>query len=146
MSPRKNNPAALRFAERRRREDDAPKLCTEIPNLRTLRLTIAEQFGAGAFHHVRRILVDRAPALFFVPCGDPRCVDGGHDLTTPVLRALRAGETSFEGSDACSGSLGSSACLRVVHFEGMAEFGAAPSPASPVLGLSRHPRPGYPTV
>jgi hypothetical protein len=139
MSDRRNDIRALRFAERRRREDDAPKLCSEMPTLRNLRLAIAERHGAGEFKHVRPILVDRAPALFLVPCGDPRCVDGGHDLTAAVLRALRAGETSFQGSDGCSGSLGSSVCLRVIHFDCTAEFlGAAPGPAG---GTRRvHPR------
>lgn len=127
MPGRRNSVAALRFADRRRREDDAPTLCSELPTLRSLRLAITELSGAGEYKHVRRIVVDRAPALFLVPCGDPRCVDGGHDLTAPVLRALRAGETSFQGSDECSGSLGSSVCLRVVHFDGTAEFlGAVP--------------------
>jgi hypothetical protein len=69
-------------------------------------------------------MVDRAPALFLVPCGDPRCADGEHDLTTVVMRALRARETSFRGIDECTGSVGSSTCPRVLHFQATAEYRA----------------------
>jgi hypothetical protein len=122
MRYQKNGPAAQRFAERRRREDDAPKLSSQVPTLTSLRLEIEERSGAGGTKHTRRVVLDRAPALFLVPCGDPRCADGEHDLTTPVMRALRARETSFEGTDECSGSLGPSVCRRVLHFDGKAEY------------------------
>ncbi len=123
MYPRKNSPQALRFAERRRREDDAPRLCREMPNLISLQLNIEDRSGiAEGSEHTRRVVVDRAPALFLSPCGDPRCVDGGHDLTNVVMRALRCRETSFQGEDKCSGSLGSSACSRVLRFEAIAVY------------------------
>ena len=93
-----------------------------MPGLVNLRLEIEERFGVSATKHVRHVLIDRAPALFLVPCGDPRCADGEHDLTTTVMRALRARETSFQGSDDCSGSVGPSACPRVIHFEAVAEY------------------------
>ena len=122
MSHRRNSAASQRFEERRRREDDAPKLSSQVPDLTSLELKIEERFGAGATKHIRRIIVDRAPALFLVPCGDPRCIDGEHDLTTEVMRALRERQTSFHGSDDCVGSLGPSACTRVLHFDGVAEY------------------------
>ena len=122
MNQRRNNPAAERFAERRVREDEAPRLSAQAPDLADLRLAIAERAGTGVTKHVRRVLVDRAPALFLVPCGDPRCVDGGHDLTNAVMRALRGRETAFDGDDACSGSLGPSACQRVLHFDATASY------------------------
>jgi hypothetical protein len=122
MNYRKNSPAAQRFAERRRREGDAPRLCEQVPNLLSLRLEIEERSGVTGTAHVRRIVVDRAPALFLVPCGDPRCTDGEHDLTTTVMRALRSQEKSFQGTDECTGSVGLSACARVLHFDAVAEY------------------------
>jgi len=122
MMRRRNSPAAARFTERRQREDDAPKLRDEVPALTSLRFAIDERSGVGGIKHIRRCVVDSAPALFLVPCGDPRCTGGGHDLTAAVMQALRSGETSFQGTDACPGSLGPSACQRVVHFDGAAEY------------------------
>jgi hypothetical protein len=124
MFHRRNSPASQRFAERRRREDDAPKLCRQVPALASLRLEFDERCGIGATKHIRRFVIERAPALFLVVCGDPRCADGEHDLTTPIMRALRARETSFQGSDECPGSVGLGACPRVLHFDGIAEYRA----------------------
>jgi hypothetical protein len=122
MNHRRNSPAALRFADRRQRENDAPKLSSEVPSLTSLRLEIEERTGVGATKHIRRVVIGSAPALFLVPCGDPRCLDGEHDLTHAVMRGLRARETSFEGTDECMGSIGSSACARVLHFDARAEY------------------------
>jgi hypothetical protein len=125
MPFRRNSPAAQRFADRRRREDDAPKLCLQVPALASLRLEFDERSSVGGVKHTRRFVIDHAPALFLVPCGDPRCADGEHDLTTMVMRALRARETSFQGSDECLGSVGmGAACPRVLHFDGKAEYHA----------------------
>ncbi len=123
MMNRRNSPQALRFAERRRREDDAPRLHDQVPNLISLRLDIEDRSGvADGSEHIRRVVVDRAPALFLLPCGDPRCADGEHDLTTTVMRALRSQETSFHGTDSCMGSVGLSACSRVLQFEAVAAY------------------------
>jgi hypothetical protein len=135
MPSRKDSLVALRQAERRRREDEAPKLCQQVPGLASLEIVLEERSGAGGTKHIRRIVVDRAPAMFLVPCGDPRCTGGEHDLTSDVMRALRASQTSFRGSDDCAGSLGSGSCLRVLHFDGTARYrgvperGAAPGPS-----------------
>jgi len=123
-SLRRNSLAAQRFAERRRRENEAPPLSQQVPELVSLQLDVQERFGMGGTRYIRRVVVDRAPALFIVPCGDPRCIDGEHDLTTPIMRALRARETSFDGSDDCTGSVGTSACGRVLHFDAAAEYRA----------------------
>ena len=123
MPHRKDSLAAQRSAERREREDKSPKLCGQVPALSSLRLEIEEQCGAGGIKHTRRVVIGRAPALFLVPCGDSGC-DGEHDLTAPVMQALRGRQTTFRGSDGCTGSIGPSPCLRVVHFEGVAEYGA----------------------
>lgn len=122
-SSRKNSPEALQFAERRRREDDAPRLSKEVPDLASLRLELAERAGSGSpLRHIRRVLVDRAPAVFIVCCTDPRCVDGDHDLTSAVMRSLRAHQTKFAGTDDCTGTLGPSPCGRVLQFEAFAEY------------------------
>jgi hypothetical protein len=130
---RRNGFAAQRFAERRRREDEAPRLSEQVRDLESLRLELEERCGdTGASpKYTRRFVVARAPALFFVPCGDPRCLDGGHDLTNTVMHALRTQQTSFEADDTCGGALGNSQCARVLHVDGIAEYrshGASPSP------------------
>jgi hypothetical protein len=124
MSHRKNSPAALRFADRRQREDEAGRLSSQVPDLLRLNLEVEERCGVGGTKHIRRVLVQRAPALFLVPCGDPRCVDGDHDITSEVMYALRGRQTTFTGSDECRGTIGSSPCLRVLHFDGTAEYHA----------------------
>jgi hypothetical protein len=124
---RKQSAAALRFAERRQREDEAPRLCNSIPRLTKLCFAIEERSDASRASgpkHVRHIVVANAPALFFVPCGDPRCVDGGHDVTGPIMQALLAGQTTFQGQDTCFGLLGPSQCARVLHYDATAEYGA----------------------
>jgi hypothetical protein len=52
-------------------------------------------------------------------------MDGEHDLTTTVMRALRQQETSFQGQDECRGTVGPSACSRVLHFAAHAEYKAS---------------------
>jgi hypothetical protein len=144
MRARTNSPQALRFAERRKREDEAPRLREQVPNLKSLELHIEDRSGAAGSEHIRRVVVDRAPALFLVPCGDPRCVEGGYDLTSMVMRALRLQETSFHGEDSCGGSLGPSACQHQLKFTGVATYGpTAPGvmvpsrSASPALSAFR---------
>jgi hypothetical protein len=123
MMNRRNNPAAAqRFAERRRREQDAPRLREQVPNLVSLRLEIEERSGEAGIKHVRRVVIDHAPALFLVPCGDAKCPDGEHDLTSAVMQALRAHETSFHGKDGCTGKAGLSPCSREVRFDAVAQY------------------------
>lgn len=136
MNYRKNSPQALRFAERRRREDEAPRLHDQVPSLTSLKLEIEDRSGVGGTTHTRRVMVDRAPALFLIQCGDPRCMDGEHDLTTSVMHALRTRQTSFKGEDECRGSVGPSNCSRVLHFGAVAEYG--PEVARPPETSSRY--------
>jgi hypothetical protein len=121
----KQSAAAMRAAERREREDAAPRLSTEVPALASLRLGVEERSGKVAVSqpkYTRFVVVATAPALFLVPCGDSHCVDGGHDVTRTVMSALRAGRTHFDGEDECRGSVGSAFCNRVLHFEASAEY------------------------
>jgi hypothetical protein len=118
QSRSRNSEAAQRYAERRRREDAAPRLRERVPQLATLRLEVEERRGtasAGDPKHVRLVVVDSAPALFALPCGDHACRDGGHEVTDEVLRALSAGATRFELEDTCHGSIGTAQCGAVMH-------------------------------
>ncbi len=121
----RNSEAAQRFAERRRREDEARRLREQVPSLATLRLEIEERRGtvnAGDPKHLRLVVVDSAPALFELPCGDHACKDGGHDLTDSVLAHLSAGRTRFEVEDPCNGSIGTAHCGCVMRLVGTATY------------------------
>jgi hypothetical protein len=114
-----------RFAERRRREEEAPRLIATVPTLESLRLEVEERRAGGSMAetaHVRRVIVERAPALFVLPCHDSACKEGGHDITNDVLRALRARSERFTGEHACIGSVGSAECHRVIHYVGIATY------------------------
>jgi hypothetical protein len=122
MPYRRNSPAEQRFTERRRREDEAPKLSAEVPTLSTLLIEVEERSGVGHTKYLKRVLVDRAPAMFLVPCGDPRCTDGEHDMTSAVMRALHSRQTTFHADHRCNGSVGSSECPREIQLNGKAEY------------------------
>jgi len=72
--------------------------------------------------HLRRVVVEHAPALFIVPCGDPRCTDGGHDMTNGIMNALHKRQVNFRGEDKCNGYLGTSPCTRVLRYDAVAEY------------------------
>jgi hypothetical protein len=70
---RRGRAAAERSSERRRREDEAPRLAAVIPELESLRLEVSEKrgdIGVAEASHIRRVVVDHAPALFLIPCGE----------------------------------------------------------------------------
>jgi hypothetical protein len=108
--------AAQRYAERLQREQEAPRLRDRVPALATLRLEITEgrNLGSGDSKHSRIIVVDTAPALFSLTCGEHACRDGGHDVTLAVLDGLRAGTTRFQVQDACLGNVGTADCGRTM--------------------------------
>jgi hypothetical protein len=123
MNSRRNSPQALRFAARRKREDGAPRLQDEIVGLFGLELNVEDRAGAApGARYTRRVVVERAPALFLVPCAEPRCTGEGHDLTPLVMRGLLSRETSFHGEQACVGSVGPVPCARTVHFDAVATY------------------------
>jgi len=134
MPHRRNGPAAQRFAERRQRENDAPKLRSQAPTLESLQLEIEDSADLGVTKYIRTFMVDHAPALFLVPCSDPRCLDGGHDLTREVMGSLRALEASFRGRDDCPGSIGPSPCRRVLKFRGTAAYRPGSGPVQDTFG------------
>jgi len=117
--------AAERFAERRRREDEAPRLREVVPRLVVCKIDFEEGREGSVtpeVSHTRRVVVDVAPALFLVPCGNPACRDGGHDITQSMLRGLRDGMQEIRGEDACYGSTGTANCGRVLKFKATAEY------------------------
>ncbi len=121
----RHSAAAQRAQERREREDSAPRLATEVPDLLALRLEIEERSDGAAVSqpkYVRRVVVPNAPALFLIPCGDANCEGGGHDVTGAVMHALHDHQTGFAGEDYCRGSLGSANCSRILHYEATAEY------------------------
>ena len=72
--------------------------------------------------HVRRVVITSAPAHFEIPCGDPSCDGGGHDLTQVVMRALKSRVERFDGEDVCHGSVRSAQCGRVLRFAASATY------------------------
>jgi len=117
--------AAERFAERREREDAAPRLRDESPMLESLELHIRHEHEGRRCPdstYVRHISVMTGPALFWVPCSDARCVHGGHDITGAVMRALRAHQTEFEGKDRCMGDVGNVGCQRSLVYSARASY------------------------
>jgi hypothetical protein len=124
---KRHTEATLRATERRRREDDAPRLKQQVSALSELCLEIEERVGSGSSlvaRYVRRVVIDSAPALFEIHCGEERCRDGGHDLTSQIMRGLREAALEFHGEDACYGTLGSgaAACGRVLRYVARAKY------------------------
>jgi hypothetical protein len=105
--------------ERWKRENDAPRLKTEVPALLSLKLEIDEVYeghSVGSARCVRHIVVSTAAARFEIPCSDTRCENGGHDITDSILRPLRAAVQEFSGEDVCHGFVGDRGCGRVLKF------------------------------
>lgn len=124
----RNREAAERMARRQQSEDDAPRLTSEVPRLRTLKLSLSFRRGSVSLvesAHRRVVIVPRAPALFWVACADRECREGGHEITDSVMRALRSGETHFSGEEPCQGTLGAaeSQCNGVLVYEAEATYG-----------------------
>jgi hypothetical protein len=117
--------AARRLAERRQREDEAPRLAQAFPKLESLGIKVHEGnpgISNPAGSHTRRVVVATAPALFVLPCGDSQCQNGGHELTAQLLSALRANKVQFEGEHSCPGSIGGSECRRVLRYVATASY------------------------
>ena len=125
MMWRQNPEVTRRTAERRQREDEAPRLAATIPELQRLRLEVLEHSSSIShpeYTHVRHVVVAHAPALFVVPCHDTQCKEGGHDLTQEILAALRRRKARFEGEDVCRGMVGSAGCSRILGYVAVATY------------------------
>lgn len=117
--------AAERFNERRRQEDEAPRLREVAPDLLSCRIEIAERRAdvtSTDVSHTRHIVVAHAPALLIVPCSDPSCRDGGHDITTQLLRGFHDRRVEIRGEDSCNGTIGTAHCGRVLTFTAAAKY------------------------
>jgi hypothetical protein len=124
MFPNKPTNAVLSAQQRRQREDDAPRLTDVVSGLAALSIRIDEKSVITAPKYVRRFVVNSAPAVFIVPCSDQNCGEGGHDITTEVVGALRSHRRNFSGTHVCSGWIGSDRCTRTIWYEVEAEFAA----------------------
>lgn len=125
MNLRRGRAAAERTNERRRREDEAPRLAAVIPDLESLRIEISERRGdveIADSSHIKRVVVEHAPALFLLPCGESSCKNGGHDITRAVLRGLETKSTTFSGDDPCMGQTGTAPCARTLVFTAHATY------------------------
>lgn len=118
--------SATRRKARHERDDASPRLLARVPRLQSLYFEIeASERGATvrAARHVKRFVVDHAPALFVIHCTDPECADGEHDLTERILKQLAAGKEKFGTEDPCKGRSG--ACTRIVRVTAVATYAPA---------------------
>ncbi len=122
---RRPGPTSQARKDRWKREDEAPRLKELTPKLRSLKFQL-EEFANGrpilGTGRVRHIPVDQASQLFEIPCTDPRCDDGGYDVTRQVMQGLRETQSQFEGADTCDGYVGDRPCGRVLKFVVLADF------------------------
>src|SRR5690606_36091932 len=128
MTYRRWNDRQKERTERWQREDDAHRLLTEVPHLRTLKLNIEERratnFVPGT-RYTQHIIVARAAARFEVPCSEPKCQEGGHDITDEMLRGLQSREAHITGTSTCNGTVGDNPCGRVMEFVAEATYAPA---------------------
>lgn len=123
MANRRRQP--VERSQRWQREDAAPRLSAVVPNLKTLALALKDAVddrSAALNSRIQHIIVARAAALFEVACSEPKCEGGGYDLTSDVLYALQRGETSFQGTSQCLGSIGQQGCRRVLYYTAEATY------------------------
>jgi hypothetical protein len=114
--------AGQRSLERRKREDETPRLAALFPDLTGLQMAITEHSAAGTSKHVKHVVIARAPSLFIIVCGDERCQEGGHDITHEVMHALRSRRTHHTGDHECGGTTGSAPCTRRIDYEITAKY------------------------
>jgi hypothetical protein len=125
MRGRQQSEAASRFEERRKREDQAPRLHDEVPRLQSLRIQLDEyrqDGGSPLVSHTRHIVVERAPALFRFPCGERDCVDGGYDVTRAMLRVLATGSELIQGEQHCDGLRNGTTCRHKLRYTAHASY------------------------
>lgn len=107
-----------RKVRRTEREDAAGKLLLKAPDLTSLNMTVTETRKEGCVtdtQHIKRFVLEHAPALFELACSDPYCEDGGYDITREVLRSLSLRQETFEAEQDCAGRCGAIDCGRHVR-------------------------------
>ena len=113
--------------DRWNRENEAPRLKDEVPHVQTLRFDLEEWSGGhpvAGTSRVRHIVVAQAAALFEIACGDSKCEEGTHDLTSQVIPKLQSREAEFNGESTCQGQIGDRPCERVLKYSARAEYKA----------------------
>jgi hypothetical protein len=120
---KRDTEAAARTKERREREDAAPRLVAESPQLRALTIAFAEggHAGTSVVEHMRHVVIAKAPALFEARC--PNCKTGVHDFTTPVMRGLRSGAKRIVAEVPCDGTEGATGCACTLRLVANATYG-----------------------
>lgn len=124
---RRNKNIPSERVERWRREDAAPRLLDQFPLLRTLTLSLKDKRGESRVtgtERMQHVIVARAGALFEIPCSDPKCQNGGYDVTSEVLSSLRLKRESFAGVADCCGMVGDNMCRCSLSFAARASFAA----------------------
>jgi hypothetical protein len=125
---RNRKPVTSERTERWRREDAAPRLTTEAPSLQSLRLILRDfrvDSGLPGKERVQHVIVARAGARFEIPCSEPKCVEGGYDVTTEILQALKSRCETFEGVVSCRGTVREQPCRCSLSFVGHATYASA---------------------
>jgi len=126
MNYRKNLERKARHAERMAREDAAGKLSVRAPDLQDLNISIDETqrsgSAVGGTRYIRRVVIASAPALFELPCSDPRCENGGYDVTDEFLAALAYRRAVFEGQRSCPGRSSMHDCGRTLRYVATATY------------------------
>jgi hypothetical protein len=111
-------------AEQRRREDEAPRLRDAVASLESLRLRFSDVRLEGRQTtppYVKPVVVATAPAHFEVRCTDKDC-DGRHDLTRPLMHALRASQQACSGESSCNGMIGDMPCDHTLVYTAEATY------------------------
>ncbi|MRG95073.1 hypothetical protein [Polyangium spumosum] len=136
MNYRKNLERTERRNQRLAREDAAGKLTSRAPDLMDLQIEIDETprgNKVGGTRYIRRVVLAQAPALFEVPCSEPKCEEGGYDMTREILYALASRRTLFEGQHACAGRCSAGECNRVLHYVATAKYRQDQDASTPPL-------------
>lgn len=122
---RRYSEAAARAQDRRDREDTAARLRAIVPEITSLELELAEFRSEGSVAQVsyrKVVVVARAPALFEIRCSDSDCIDGGHNLTSAIMTALRERSARFSGYGVCRGDRRNESCSRRLEYRGLATY------------------------
>jgi hypothetical protein len=121
---RRTSIKAVKAAERRQREDSAPRLQQSVPALESLAIQFHEVYGDNSLAegtHIRRIVVANAPAHFEIPCASRDC-EGVHDLTLMLLNELLEAHREFGGEHCCDGGEQHKDCGRTLRWSAVADY------------------------
>ena len=127
MMRTRNLEASRRFSERREREDHAPRLRDECPELEVLDLALSERRADAETSdttHTRRIVIagPRRPLLPEQLLGHELSRRRGTSTPRQIMQPLlERAQRRFEGEHTCLGNVGNRTCGRILHFVATAE-------------------------